>query len=65
MARLEASNSTGKVIRVKTTAAANKIMPARIRFLLVKINPRMMRKGAKREPILATGYMVVRKTNGW
>lgn len=55
MALLEALNSTGRVMTVKKTEAAKKMIPPRIRGLMVKIKPRIIKKGASLEPILATG----------
>jgi len=56
-ARRLAPNSTGRVTKVNTTAAAKNTKPATARPITLKMTPAMISQGARDEPRLATGTM--------
>ena len=63
LARLEASNSTGKVTNWNTTVAANSRMPMSTNMGLEKIWPPMNTQIQACEPNMVTGTILERKPN--
>ena len=64
LARLEASNSVGRVTSWNTTTAAKKITPSHISPLMLKIRPMMNGKYHMADPIWVSGTSWERTTRG-